>query len=108
MPLSGFSQHSLATPLSQYIGDYVILLSSGLTWYSALIFNLFAAITAVLGFFIGVAAGTSSEVANEWILAVAGGLFIYIALVDLVSGWDRKWVGQKVDVAREGRLGLWH
>ena len=33
----------------------------------------------------GVAIGTASEAANEWILAVTAGVFLYIALVDLVS-----------------------
>ena len=65
-------------------GDYVILLSTGLSWYSALLFNLFSALTAVVGFFVGVGVGTESEEANSWILAFAAGLFIYIALVDLV------------------------
>ena len=56
-----------------------------MTWYTALCFNAISACVAILGFFIGVAAGVNSEVANEWILAIAAGLFIYIALVDLVS-----------------------
>ena len=43
-----------------------------------------SALTAVIGFFIGVAIGTESEEVNAWILAFAAGLFIYIALVDLV------------------------
>ena len=44
-----------------------------------------SSLTAIIGFFIGVAAGTASEEANSWILAAAAGLFLYIALVDLVS-----------------------
>ena len=66
-------------------GDYVILLSTGLSWYVALFFNFLSALTAVLGFFVGAAIGTESEEANGWILAAAAGFFIYIALVDLVS-----------------------
>ena len=56
-----------------------------MSWYSALTFNFLSALTALLGFFVGVAIGTESQVANGWILAVAAGIFIYIALVDLVS-----------------------
>ena len=66
-------------------GDYVILLSTGLSWYTALLLNFISALTAVIGFFIGVAISTTSEEVNGWILAFAAGLFIYIALVDLVS-----------------------
>ncbi len=63
----------------------MILMSTGMTWYVALLFNLFSALTAIVGFFVGVAISTSSENANGWILGVAAGIFLYIALVDLVS-----------------------
>ena len=63
----------------------MILLSTGLSWYTALIFNFASALTAVIGFFVGVAIGTESEEVNGWILAFSAGLFIYIALVDLVG-----------------------
>ena len=66
-------------------GDYVILLSTGMKWYIALLSNFASALTAVLGFFVGVAIGTNSEEATGWILAIAAGVFIYIALVDFVS-----------------------
>ncbi|XP_064396790.1 zinc transporter ZIP6-like isoform X1 [Halichondria panicea] len=66
------------------LGDFVILMSTGMTWYVALLFNLFSALTAVVGFFVGVAISTTSEDANGWILAVAAGIFLYIALVDLL------------------------
>ena len=68
------------------IGDFFILLSAGMTWYVALIFNFISALTAIVGFFVGVAIGTNSESANSWILAIAAGVFLYVALVDLVSG----------------------
>ena len=63
----------------------MILLSTGMEWYIALLFNFVSALTAVIGFFVGVAISTSSDQATEWILAIAAGVFIYIALVDLVS-----------------------
>ncbi len=65
-------------------GDFVILISTGMPWYVALLFNVFSSLTAIVGFFVGVAISTSSESANGWILAVAAGVFLYIALVDLV------------------------
>ena len=66
-------------------GNFVILLSTGLSWYTALFFNFLSALTAILGFFVGAAIGTESEEVNVWILAAAAGSFLYIALVDLVS-----------------------
>ncbi len=68
------------------VGDYFVLLSTGMSWYVALLFNFVSALTAIVGFFVGVAIGTSSEEANSWILAAAAGIFLYIALVDLVRG----------------------
>ena len=56
-----------------------------MTWYAALFFNFISALTAIIGFFVGVGIGTASEEANAWILAAAAGVFLYIALVDLVS-----------------------
>ena len=66
-------------------GDYAILLSTGLSWYAAMLLNFFSSLTAIVGFFIGVAIGTNSETSNQWILTLAVGLFLYVALVDLVS-----------------------
>ena len=54
-------------------------------WYTALFFNFLSSITAIVGFFIGASVGLESQEANGWMLAVASGTFIYIALVDLVG-----------------------
>ena len=40
---------------------------------------------AIVGFFVGVAISTNSHVAKEWLLAIAAGSFLYIALADLVN-----------------------
>jgi len=65
-------------------GDFAILLSSGMRWYVALTYNFLSAITAIVGMFIGVAIGSSEEDATLWILAITAGIFLYVALVDLV------------------------
>ena len=92
IPISNFPL-LLSLPSLPSTGDYAILLSTGLSWYSALIFNFMSALTAVIGFFIGVAIGTESEEVNAWVLAFAAGIFIYIALVDLV----RKYGGKEIE-----------
>ena len=66
------------------LGDFFVLISTGMTWYVAILFNFISALAAVVGFFVGVAIGTANEEANNWILAIAAGVFLYIALVDLV------------------------
>ena len=53
-------------------------------WYIALMYNTVSAVTAIIGMFIGVAIGNASEDSTPWILAVAAGVFLYVALVDLV------------------------
>ena len=63
--------------------DFAILLESGFTWRKALLWNLLSAATAYLGYIVGVA--TVSTIAGEvWVLAFTAGMFLYIALTDLV------------------------
>ena len=62
----------------------MILIAHGFTIRQALMFNFFSGCTAFLGFFIGVAI-SSNETVRMWIFAISAGIFIYIALVDLVS-----------------------
>lgn len=66
------------------IGDYVILIKSGFHWGAALLVNFLSSLTAILGFFIGAAISSNSGQANGYILAITAGLFLYIALTDLV------------------------
>ena len=56
-----------------------------MSWYKALFLNFMSALTALVGFFGGVAIGTESKEGNEWLLTVIAGQFLYIALVDLVT-----------------------
>ena len=65
------------------IGDFAVLLDSGFSVRAATLYNLASALTAVLGGFIGVAIGDLGD-AEAWILSVAAGLFLYIALSSLV------------------------
>ena len=67
------------------LGDFAILLSTGMAWYVAISINFISALAAVVGFFVGVAIGTNSSGANFWILGITAGVFLYLALVDLVS-----------------------
>jgi zinc transporter ZupT len=49
----------------------------------ALLYNFLAAVICYAGLIIGIVVGENTD-ANRWIFAFAGGLFIYIALVDMV------------------------
>lgn len=70
--------------LPHELGDYVILVKSGLHWGTALFFNFLSSLTAILGFFVGVAISSNSEEASSYILAMTAGLFLYISLTDLL------------------------
>ena len=60
------------------------MIKSGFTHFQSVIFNLISAISCLIGFYVGVSITTDSEV-SSWIFSVTVGMFLYIALVDLVS-----------------------
>lgn len=65
-------------------GDYAILVSSGLSRGRALLFNFLSSLTAFIGLYIGISVSTDDTV-RQWIFAITAGLFLYIALADMVS-----------------------
>lgn len=64
-------------------GDFVILLNAGMSIQQALFFNFLSACCCYLGMAFGILAGNSFS--PNWIFALAGGMFLYIALADMVS-----------------------
>lgn len=70
-------------PSSSAPGDFVILLNAGMTIRQALFFNFISACCCYLGLAFGIVAG--SHFSANWIFALAGGMFLYIALADMVS-----------------------
>ncbi|KAK3106015.1 hypothetical protein FSP39_010998 [Pinctada imbricata] len=69
--------------LPHELGDFAILVSSGLSFGKAIAFNFLSSLTAFIGLYIGVAISTDPTV-RQWIFAVTAGLFIYIALADMM------------------------
>ncbi len=70
--------------IPQEIGDFAVLLHAGYTRKRALWLNFLSAITAVLGVLLVFLLGEASESFASWILPVAAGGFIYIAVADLI------------------------
>lgn len=64
-------------------GDFVILLNAGMSIQQALFFNFLSACCCYVGLAFGILAG--SHFSANWIFALAGGMFLYIALADMVS-----------------------
>lgn len=63
-------------------GDFVILLNAGMSIQQALFFNFLSACCCYLGMGFGILAG--NRFSPNWIFALAGGMFLYIALADMV------------------------
>ncbi|KAK2852831.1 hypothetical protein Q7C36_008032 [Tachysurus vachellii] len=81
--LSGFST-SIAIVCEEFpheLGDFVILLNSGMSVLQAVFFNLLSAMCCYLGLVLGILLG--SNFAPNAIFAIAGGMFLYISLADM-------------------------
>ncbi|CAG5120788.1 unnamed protein product [Candidula unifasciata] len=69
--------------LPHELGDFAVLLQSGLSFKKAVILNLASALTAFAGLYVSLSVSHGEE-AQRWIFAVTSGMFLYIALVDLL------------------------
>lgn len=64
------------------LGDFAILLQSGLPLKKALLYNFLSACTAFIGLFLGILLGQLEGA--HLVFAFAGGLFLYISLAHLI------------------------
>jgi len=69
--------------LPHELGDFAVLLQAGMSIKQAIFYNIVSSILCFLGLVIGVAIG-NIESANQWIFALVAGMFIYIALADML------------------------
>lgn len=70
--------------IPQEIGDFAVLLHSGYTKKRALWLNFLSALCAILGMILAFVLGEAGEAFSLWILPVAAGGFIYVAVADLI------------------------
>lgn len=66
------------------LGDFAVLISSGMTVRQALGYNFLSACTCYLGMAVGIILGDVTDGAS-YISALAAGVFLYIALVDMMG-----------------------
>lgn len=66
------------------LGDFAVLVSSGMTVRQALGYNFLSACTCYLGMAVGIILGDVNDSAS-YISALAAGVFLYIALVDMMG-----------------------
>uniref|UniRef100_A0A8B9QRN3 Solute carrier family 39 member 8 n=1 Tax=Anas platyrhynchos TaxID=8839 RepID=A0A8B9QRN3_ANAPL len=82
------------------LGDFVILLSAGMSTRQALFFNFLSACSCYIGMAFGILVG--NNFAPNIIFAVAGGMFLYISLADMFPEMNdmlrEKVTGRKTDL----------
>ena len=66
------------------LGDFAVLIASGMTMREALGYNFVSACTCYLGLAFGILLGDLAD-ASPYVFALAGGMFLYIALVDMMG-----------------------
>ncbi len=79
-----------AHEIPQEVGDFAILLHSGFTRAKALLYNVLASLTTVLGGVLAYFSLSSVEAAVPYVLAVAASSFLYIAVADLIPGLHKR------------------
>ncbi|XP_047201013.1 metal cation symporter ZIP8 [Girardinichthys multiradiatus] len=93
--LTGFSTSTaiFCEEFPHELGDFVILLNAGMSIPQAIFFNLLSSMSCYIGLVFGILLG--SNFAPNAIFAIAGGMFLYIALADMFPEMD--------SIAREQR-----
>ncbi|CAB1325717.1 unnamed protein product [Coregonus sp. 'balchen'] len=70
--------------LPHELGDFAVLLKAGMTVRQAILYNVLSAMMAYLGMITGILIGHYADNICMWIFALTAGLFMYVALVDMV------------------------
>jgi len=65
-------------------GDFAVLLNAGMKIKKAVLYNFLSACMCYLGLVVGIFLGENTST-HTWVFAFAGGMFLYISLVDMVS-----------------------
>ncbi len=79
-----------AHEIPQEVGDVAVLLQSGMSRAKALLYNVAASLSAVIGGVIAYFSLEAAEGARPYVLAVAAGSFVYVAVADLIPGLHRR------------------
>ena len=80
----------LAHEIPQEVGNFAVLLHSGISRRRALALNLLTSLTAVIGGVVGYFALQTAVAALPFALAVAAASLLYVAVADLIPGLHRR------------------
>ncbi|XP_023942084.2 zinc transporter ZIP10 [Bicyclus anynana] len=97
-PVTGFAT-ALAVfchELPHELGDFAVLLRSGMSIRRALYYNLLSSALSFMGMAGGIWLAEDHESASQWIYAATAGTFFYIALADLVPELNENNKGKSV------------
>jgi zinc and cadmium transporter len=79
-----------AHEIPQEIGDFAVLLNSGMSRGRALAFNLMSSLTSVIGGLVAYFTLGSALRVLPYAIAVAAASFVYVAMADLIPGLHRR------------------
>jgi zinc and cadmium transporter len=75
-----------AHEIPREMGDFGVLLDAGFSWPQALLWNMVFSLAAIAGGIVGFVGLSIAQPAIPFVIAIAAGSFIYIAIADLVPG----------------------
>jgi len=76
--------------IPQELGDFGVLLHSGFSKWRAIKFNFLSACMAILGALLILTIGKSATILSDFMIPLAAGGFIYIAMSDLIPELHKK------------------
>ena len=79
-----------AHEIPQEVGDIAVLVNSGMRRMKAFLYNIAASFTSVIGGIAAYFALETAEALRPYVLAIAAGSFVYIAVADLIPGLHRR------------------
>lgn len=96
----------LCHELPHELGDFALLLQTGVSVRKAVVFNILSSVLSVFGMIVGLVVAGVDTTMVRWIYAGTAGTFLYIALADLVpemrresvSGEQRRLASVLIDV----------
>lgn len=95
----------VAHEIPRETGDFGVLLDSGFSWRQALFWNVIFSLAAIAGGVAGFVGLSIAQGAIPFVIALAAGSFIYIAIADLVPGLHEH-VGARTATIQSGAIAV--